>query len=62
MRRVDRTAAYITGPHRGSPSGDGRMTCVGPHVSPLSLLTAQYTLCPAAPSHHLPTPCTALPT
>ena len=33
------------------------MTCVGPHVRPLSLLTAQYTLCPCAPSNHLPTPC-----
>ena len=33
------------------------MTCVEPQVRPLSLLTAQYTLCPCAPSNHLPTPC-----
>ena len=53
------TWEWTTGPHRGRVSGEGIMTCVAPHVSPLSLLTAQYTLCPCAPSNHLPTPCTA---
>ena len=51
------TWVWTTGPQRGSVSGEGIMTCVGPHVRPLSLLTAQYTLCPCAPSNHLPTPC-----
>ena len=41
-----RTVENMTGPHKGSVSGEGITALVCPQVRPVSLLTAQYTLCP----------------